>query len=56
MSNEEGAVCVPFKQVTYLLKDGVWSKGATFSATTKEEVATLMDNQIKLLEGNHSSL
>ena len=50
-SDEEGAVCVPFKQVTYLLKDGVWSKGATFSATTKEEAATLMDNQISYRKG-----
>lgn len=50
-SDEEGAVCVPFKQVTYLLKDGVWSKGATFSATTKEEAATLMDNQISYWKG-----
>jgi len=50
-SDEEGAVSVPFKQVTYLLKDGVWSKGATFSATTKEEAATLMDNQISYRKG-----
>ena len=51
MSNEEGAVCVPFKQVTYLLKDGVWSKGATFSASTEEEISTLMDNQISYRKG-----
>ena len=50
-SNEEGAVCVPFKQVTYLLKDGVWSKGATFSASKEEEAATLMDNQISYRKG-----
>ena len=51
MSNEEGAVCVPFKQVTYLLKDGVWSKGATFSASKEEEATTLMDNQINYWKG-----
>ena len=51
MSNEEGAVCVPFKQVTYLLKDGVWSKGATFSASKEEEATTLMDNQINYRKG-----
>ena len=51
MSDEEGAVCVPFKQVTYLLKDGVWSKGATFSASTEEEISTLMDNQISYRKG-----
>ena len=51
MSDEEGAVCVPFKQVTYLLKDGVWSKGATFSASKEEEAATLMDNQISYWKG-----
>lgn len=50
-SDKEGAVCVPFKQVTYLLKDGVWSKGATFSASKKEEAATLMDNQISYWKG-----
>lgn len=51
MSDEEGAVCVPFKQVTYLLKDGVWSKGATFSASTREEISTLEDNQISYWRG-----
>ena len=51
MSDEEGAVSVPFKQVTYLLKDGVWSKGATFSASKEEEAATLMDNQISYRKG-----
>ncbi|EGD34877.1 hypothetical protein HMPREF9071_0569 [Capnocytophaga sp. oral taxon 338 str. F0234] len=50
-SDEQGAVYVPFKQVTYLLKDGVWSKGASFSASTKEEAATLMDNQISYWKG-----
>ena len=50
-SDEEGAVSVPFKQVTYLLKDGVWSKGATFSASNEEEAATLMDNQISYRKG-----
>jgi len=50
-SDEQGAIYVPFKQVTYLLKDGVWSKGASFSASTREEISTLEDNQISYWRG-----
>ena len=50
-SDEQGAIYVPFKQVTYLLKDGVWSKGASFSASTREEISTLEDNQISYWKG-----
>ena len=48
---ERGSVYLPFKEVTYLLKDGVWSKGATFSATTREEIGNLVINQTEYMLG-----
>ena len=48
---EKGSVYLPFKEVTYLLKDGVWSKGATFSATTREEIGNLVINQTEYMLG-----
>lgn len=48
---EKGSVYFPFKEVTYLLRDGVWSKGATFSATTREEIGNLVINQTEYMLG-----